>query len=73
VTTRRTRAHAAKATIVELTSVRAIHGAVRVWSCVSAPGATPGCTAPVTVRGAVTFRFTLRPGQKAVVVAVARG
>ena len=57
----------------ESARVAVIHGAVRVWACVLDGTTAVSCTAPTTVRRAATVSVTLRTGQRAELVAVARG
>jgi hypothetical protein len=63
---------AAPSAVAQLTRVSAIRSPLRVWVCVVARGAVVSCTAPMTVRGAAGVRLTLRSGQRAELIAVAR-
>jgi hypothetical protein len=58
---------------VEVARVGAAGGAVRAWACVLNRTTAVSCTPAMTVRRTATVSITLRSGQQAELVAVARG
>jgi hypothetical protein len=72
VTTASPRGARARRLARELVRVGTVSGALRVWVCITGRATAMTCTAPRTVRRTANLSLTLRSGQRAELIAVAR-